>query len=341
MDKDDLINPRIGISDKKSYKFCNFPNGLEVLVISSQSKRNIGAAAMLVDAGSFLDVDDVGGLAHYLEHMVFMGSSKYSSENAYDSFVSKHGGQCNASTDGSYTLYNFDISADHYFDALDIFANCFIAPLLSSEVCDRELKAIDNEFNLAKDSDSCRLQEIFCYGANDDHVIRKFSWGNFESLSLNPKSKGINVGDELRRFQTEYYQPHNCKLVLLSPYSLDTMIRNAESIFSEWKSISCNSYFSNKNSKISLENPFKHQCSKIFRVVSLKNNTYDMNLTWVLPSVAKDYRKKNVDYISHLLGHEGKGSILYRLKSVGYATDLSAGVSESTCTYTDTCISIT
>lgn len=53
------------------------------------------------------------GLAHYLEHMLFMGSSKYPDENEYDSFISKSGGGSNAFTECEYTLYHFDVLPQH------------------------------------------------------------------------------------------------------------------------------------------------------------------------------------------------------------------------------------
>eukprot|EP01035_Chromulina_nebulosa_P018086 gene18086-23734_t len=55
---------------------------------------------MSVQVGSFADPEKAGGLAHFLEHMVFMGSTKYPDENYYDSFVSSHNGSCNAMTEG-------------------------------------------------------------------------------------------------------------------------------------------------------------------------------------------------------------------------------------------------
>lgn len=53
------------------------------------------------------------GLAHYLEHMLFMGSTKYPDENEYDSFISKSGGGSNAFTECEYTLYHFDVLPQH------------------------------------------------------------------------------------------------------------------------------------------------------------------------------------------------------------------------------------
>ncbi len=60
-----------------------------------------------------LNVNLKQGLAHYLEHMLFMGSDKYPDENEYDSFISKSGGSSNAFTECEYTLYHFDVLPQH------------------------------------------------------------------------------------------------------------------------------------------------------------------------------------------------------------------------------------
>ena len=58
--------------------------------------------------GSFSDPDDLPGLAHFLEHMVFMGSRKYPDENSFDNFIQKNGGYDNASTDCETTVFYFE-----------------------------------------------------------------------------------------------------------------------------------------------------------------------------------------------------------------------------------------
>jgi nardilysin len=77
------------------------------------------AAAMCVGVGSFSDPPDAQGLAHFLEHMLFMGSSKFPDENEYDTFLSKHGGGSNAFTETEFTCYHFDISPSFLKPALD------------------------------------------------------------------------------------------------------------------------------------------------------------------------------------------------------------------------------
>lgn len=71
--------------------------------------RGVGgcAVAMAVGVGSFDETPghEPHGLAHLLEHMLFMGSQKYPTENAYDDHLSKHGGFSNAYTDTECTVY--------------------------------------------------------------------------------------------------------------------------------------------------------------------------------------------------------------------------------------------
>ena len=70
------------------------------------------------------------------------------------------GGSCNAFTEGEYTCYQFDVDAPFLAASLDIFLHCFRAPLLASSAVDREVKAIHNEFNIAKIEDANRYQLV-------------------------------------------------------------------------------------------------------------------------------------------------------------------------------------
>ena len=64
-------------------------------------------------------------------------------------------------------------------------------------------------------------------------------------------------------------------------------------------------------------------------VVPAVRQGHSLTLTFQLPSLFKEYRAKPDDYVSHLLGHEGRGSLLSALKARGWATAVSAGVNES------------
>ncbi|CAB4016802.1 RNA-directed DNA polymerase from transposon X-element, partial [Paramuricea clavata] len=67
---------------------------------------------------------------------------------------------------------------------------------------------------------------------------------------------------------------------------------------------------------------------KLYKVVPV-NDIHEVEITWVLPPLQKYYRTKPLNYISWLLGHESRGSVLAWLKEKGWATALCAGNSGS------------
>jgi len=62
---------------------------------------------------------ELPGLAHFLEHMLFMGTEKYPEENDYSKFLAENGGSSNAYTSSDHTNYYFDVSPKELNGALD------------------------------------------------------------------------------------------------------------------------------------------------------------------------------------------------------------------------------
>uniref|UniRef100_A0A8B9RJJ4 Nardilysin a (N-arginine dibasic convertase) n=1 Tax=Astyanax mexicanus TaxID=7994 RepID=A0A8B9RJJ4_ASTMX len=174
------------------------------------------AAALCIGVGSFSDPDDLPGFAHFLEHMVFMGSEKYPSENGFDAFLKKHGGSDNASTDCERTVFQFDVQRKRFREALDRWAQFFICPLMIKDAIEREVEAVDSEYQLAKPSDSHRKEMLFGSLAKPDHPMSKFCWGNAETLKTEPKKKKINVYKRLREFWKKHYSAHYMTLAVQS-----------------------------------------------------------------------------------------------------------------------------
>jgi insulysin len=70
-------------TDRKEYKLLCLPNGLRCLLVEepSRSSSTNSAVALTVRVGSFADAPEVPGLAHFTEHLVFMGSERFPDEN--------------------------------------------------------------------------------------------------------------------------------------------------------------------------------------------------------------------------------------------------------------------
>eukprot|EP00250_Pteridium_aquilinum_P001882 c12089_g1_i1 orf=386-3718(-) len=283
------------------------------------SKKKMAAAALAVGIGSFADPKDAQGLFHFLEHMLFMGSSKFPDENEYDSFLSKHGGSSNAFTDTEHTCYYFEVNHKFLKPALDRFSQFFISPLIKAEAMEREVQAVDSEFEGHLQSDIARLSQLQCDTSYEHHPFNCFSWGNRKSLS-EPIARGVDMRSKLMEMYNKYYHAGRMKLTVISGESLETLKDWVIEMFGEIRP--------------GMGNPLQFawegqvwEPGRLYRIKSVKDQHF-VSVIWPFPCLTEAYLKKPYDYISHLVGHEGKGSLFSLLKRNGWATDLSAGVGE-------------
>lgn len=99
--------------EKRQYRAITLSNQLTVL-LASDPTTDVEAASVHVRAGHFDDPANRAGLAHFHEHMLFLGTEKYPEENDYEDFLGKNGGMSNAYTDMEDTNYYFNVSPlDH------------------------------------------------------------------------------------------------------------------------------------------------------------------------------------------------------------------------------------
>ncbi|KAF8923435.1 Insulinase (Peptidase M16), partial [Haplosporangium bisporale] len=106
------------LNDDRLYRLIRLNNDLEVLLIQDPTVDK-SAAALDVHVGHLSDPKNLQGLAHFLEHLLFMGTAKYPRENEYSEFLSQHSGSSNAFTGLDNTNYYFDVNHAHLEGALD------------------------------------------------------------------------------------------------------------------------------------------------------------------------------------------------------------------------------
>ena len=145
-----MQNPTIVKSncDKREYKYFQLPNKLRVVLIHDP-EADKSACALDVNVGCSLDPKPYYGTAHFLEHMLFQGTEKYPRENEYIEFMANNGGANNAFTSLVNTNYHFDCSNDAFEEGLDRIAQFFICPNFSENSSEREVKAVDSEYNMS------------------------------------------------------------------------------------------------------------------------------------------------------------------------------------------------
>lgn len=301
--------------DPRSYKAIELENGLKVVLISDPATDK-AAASLDVNIGSGSDPEGREGLAHFLEHMLFLGTEKYPDSAEYKEFMAAHGGGDNAYTSYGHTNYFFDIDKDYLEPALDRFSQFFIAPTFTPKYVSRERQVVHSEYTSKFKSDGRRTLYAVKQAMNPEHPFARFAVGNNETLA---DREGENIRDVMIRFYREHYSANIMTLAVLGKESLGQL----ESWVREKFSAIPNTGKSRLEADVPLFRP--GQLPARIDIVPVKDRRA-LSLTFPVPSVEEHLRSKPTLYISHLLGHEGKGSLLSLLKEKGWSDGLSSGL---------------
>lgn len=167
-------------NDHSLYRYLKLDNEMQVLLVSDE-KADKAAAALDVFVGSSHDPVNRQGLAHFLEHMLFLGTDRYPEPDEYQAFISQYGGGHNAYTSFEHTNYFFDINPEKFEPALDRFSRFFVAPLFNAEYVDREKNAVHSEYKARIKNDYRRQRDVFSQVVNPKHPAAKFSVSSNEN----------------------------------------------------------------------------------------------------------------------------------------------------------------
>jgi secreted Zn-dependent insulinase-like peptidase len=238
-----------GKSDWREYRALELASNGMTCVLVHDKESKLTAMSVCVGVGASSDPKEYPGIAHFTEHMCFLGSEKYPGENEYKQYLSKHGGRSNASTSMSCTTYKFDVLADKAEPAVDIFCNFFVAPLFTLSGTSREVNAVDSENSKNLTADARRRLQILKALGDPTHHYCKFSTGNAKTLPAaavetngeekeddddngdenenesgnNNNSGAVQVRNVMLAFHRYHYQPKKMTVVIVGPQSLDTL----------------------------------------------------------------------------------------------------------------------
>ncbi|XP_072413834.1 insulin-degrading enzyme isoform X1 [Chiloscyllium punctatum] len=306
--------------DKREYRGLELSNDIRVLLIHDPTTDK-SSAALDVHIGSLADPKEIPGLAHFCEHMLFLGTEKYPKENEYSQFLSEHAGSSNAFTSGEHTNYYFDVSNEHLEGALNRFAQFFLCPLFDASCKDREVNAVDSEHEKNLMNDAWRLFQLEKSTGNPEHRFSSFGTGNKFTLETRPAEMGIDVRQALLKFHSTNYSSNLMALCVLGRESLDELTDLVVKLFAEVE----NKYLPVPEYP---EHPFQEEHLKqLYKVVPIKD-IRNLYVTFPIPDLQKYYKSNPGHYLGHLIGHEGPGSLLSELKSKGWVNTLVGGQKE-------------
>lgn len=302
-------------NDDRQYAAMLLPNGLQVVLVSDPSLEN-SAASLAVGVGSAHDPIDQQGLAHYLEHMLFLGTEKFPEPDGFMKYTQANGGMTNAFTAYDRTNYLFQINAGKFDEALDRFSDYFKTPTFDPHFSDKERNAVNNEWSLQKAQDGWNLYALQGFTANPQNPSAKFSIGNLDTLKDKPDSK---LQDALKHFYNSYYSANIMKLTLVGKQSLPELKAFAEKHFAS---------IPNKNvamPDVTVPGLTKAEMGKSIHYKPIK----DLKVLYVdfpIKSNKQQWRLKPNEFVHNLISSEEPGTLGEQLRTKGLVKMVTADI---------------
>ncbi|VVQ36792.1 hypothetical protein PS943_04980 [Pseudomonas fluorescens] len=199
-------------------------NGLRVTLRHVPDLKR-SAAALRIAAGSHDVPLAWPGLAHFLEHLLFLGTERFPAGLGLMAYVQGHGGQVNARTSERTTDYFFELPPQSFAGGLERLSDMLAHPRMNPDDQRREREVLHAEF-VAWSRDTTAQQQFALFdGLSAAHPLRAFHAGNRYSLPV-PQPE---FQQALQGFYQRFYQTGQMTLSLTGPQSLDELRAMAQS----------------------------------------------------------------------------------------------------------------
>lgn len=306
-----LLNPSM---QKRQIVKMRLKNGLQAYLISDPDTKH-SAASVAVKRGSWNDPKAYPGMAHFVEHLLFMGSKAYPEEADFNKYISAHTGTYNAFTATDRTVFMFSINHEGFSGALDRMAHFFIDPLLSLSCIGRELQAVDQEHAKNIEHDGWRQWMILKETGNPDHPHASFSTGNAETLGGIPQ-------DAVQTWFKDNYTADNIRIVMVSPLPKEKLIELAVQSFS---AVPQANRATKKEASPKVSMLSDKQKGRFLYIKPVKN-LRELALIWELPQGLDTQQKRDaLTLLTYLLNSEHEGGLAAELKKQQLAEGVHAG----------------
>ena len=193
-------------------------NGLRVTLRHAPNLKRC-AAALRVAAGSHDVPLAWPGLAHFLEHLLFLGTERFPAEQGLMAYVQGHGGQVNAQTSERTTDFFFEVPPQAFSGGLERLSDMLAHPRMNLDDQQREREVLQAEF-VAWSQDPTAQQQLALFdGLAPHHPLRGFHAGNRDSLPVTQPE----FQQALKDFHQRFYQTGQMTLSLAGPHSIEVL----------------------------------------------------------------------------------------------------------------------
>ena len=177
-----------------------FPNGL-VLITETMEHVHSVSVGIWLRSGSRREPAELNGISHFIEHMVFKGTTRRSAEDIARE-VDSLGGMLDAFTSKEMVCFNTRVLDEHLPKAFDVIADMVLNPKFAKDEIDREKSVILEEIRMTQDNPEDLVHELFTQNFWSPHALGKPILGTPETVSAFTR-------DTLRTWFKQRYAPNN------------------------------------------------------------------------------------------------------------------------------------
>jgi insulysin len=298
-------------NEKRNIKGLELENKIKIVFVSDPD-INISSCSIGIGAGYLQD--EFPGTAHFLEHLLFMGSEKYPEQNDYHSYIQINGGYDNAFTGDNITCYYLCLETTFLKKGIEMLSWFFRAPLLDEKHIESEMEIIDSEHQKNILMDAWIMDDIFKNFISDNNKYKKFGTGNLESL------KNITKNDILG-FYNKYYTTDNIFVCVVDSKPINVMINE----YIE--------YFRQIPLKIYSDDTVRFEKNKLRLIddeliIFSSSSEYNfVNIYLVLDANEKNIIEYQIiNFISYMIGCEYEYSLGYYLKENNLVKSINSNI---------------
>lgn len=281
-------------------------NGIKTVCVYDKDTDKT-TVTVSINIGSYSNPKEYQGLAHFLEHMLFLGSKKYPDEDHYEKVVKQFGGSSNAYTDLYETVYYFSAFNNGIKLIMDVFSRFFIDPIFNEDSVKREINAINNEHLKNINDDHWRQYQLNKNIAKSDNSYHTFPTGSIQSLS----KEGLR--NKMIEFWNDYYVSDNINICVISNLEIkeqQTLLKNTFGYIPKKTGL-----------RFKLNKPIYDKFNITYQMIPL-SDTQHLNYYWEIPATLggeTDYIKNKLFVIlGDVLVKQEKNSFINHLKIMGF-----------------------
>lgn len=215
------------------YNLYSLENGLRIVTEKIEHVNSI-SIGVIVKNGSRNEQQDINGISHFIEHMLFKGTEKRSSKSIVEE-IENVGGQINAYTSKESTCYYIKALSTHLELSLDILSDMMLNSKFDDEEIKKEQGVVIEEINMTEDSPEDVLGDIHAVAAFGDDPLAYPILGTAETV------KSFN-SNKIKEYIKNNYTPKNTVISVCGSFDEKQLKELINTYFGDWKSSTTNSF---------------------------------------------------------------------------------------------------